>query len=119
MGEQAEDDARLGFRALAMAGAIPPAVEPAQEGDAMEIDEVLALVNLKSEQAPKSVDEVRERYNQRAEDEWHNLPSEVRAGVANALADLWDGSMDDHDQDEQQERRRIRDHFRAYAQDPD
>ena len=85
----------------------------------MGIDEVLDLVNGKSEQAPKSVDEVRERYNQRAEAEWHDLPGEVRAGVADALADLSDGSMDGHDQDEQKERRRIRDHFRAYAQDPD
>ena len=84
----------------------------------MGTNEVLKLVNLKSEQAPRSVDDVRERYNQRAEAEWHNLPRDVRAGVAIGLADLWDGSMEDHDREEVEARKRIREDFLRYAEDP-
>lgn len=84
----------------------------------MGIDEVLELVNLPSEQAPQSVDTVRERYNQRAEAEWNDLPSKVRAGVAFKLADLWDRSIEGHVRKEEKQIRKIRDHFREYEQDP-
>ena len=91
------------------------------------IDTVLDLVHQRGEQgprgggeqAPRSVDKVRERYNLRAKDEWNDLPKEVRAGVAEALADQWNGSMGGQGREEADVRKARRDHFRRYAEDPD
>ena len=85
----------------------------------MGIDDVLELVDLKSEQAPQSIDEVRERYNMRAEAEWNDLSRDTRAGVAFKLSEMWDHAIDSQDPPDAATCKRIRNHFRTYADDPD